>query len=225
MDDRECTRAALFRHHRRRRVHGVHRASAQGRALASDRGYRRDDGSAERRDFRLIAEILSPSNTRTEVELNLRRYRRELLCAADRPKRIPCRNPCAEPRLAGRDSDAPRGPDRAARVWLELCGRRSVSRHPPRAASEVGGWATEFSDRRPPLAVGAFRWSSGGHGGYLTSWFRPVNNGDERAGRMDLPTRGRSTWAKSRSRSARPAALPYNAPPMCGARAPFRKDP
>src|SRR5690348_12471957 len=48
---------------------------------------------------------------------------------------------------------------------------------------------------------------------------------DAQARSITIALLGRTTWAKSGSRSARPAALPYNAPPMCGARAPFRKNP
>src|SRR5271165_5139244 len=45
--DRERACAALFGNHGRGRVHGVPRDATKRRALAPDRGYRRDDGSAE----------------------------------------------------------------------------------------------------------------------------------------------------------------------------------
>ena len=89
--------------------------------------------------FQLVAEILSPSNTRQEIDLKLHRYREapgQSLRRRDRAARIPGGDLRAPPRLGAGDAQAGRRSDRDARVRATLSRRRSLPRNPARSAGQ-----------------------------------------------------------------------------------------
>jgi hypothetical protein len=92
--------------------------------------------------YQLVAEVLSPSNTRREIDLKLGAG--QSLCCRDRAARVPGGDSCEEPQLAADDAGAGRRPDRRAGVPPHVPGRRSLPRHAARSAEPQGAIA-QFS--------------------------------------------------------------------------------